>query len=65
MRPPWGTLYAIDLNTGKRAWKVPLGEYEEWTRRGIAKTGTENFGGAIVSLSSLTSQPVSVLATSV
>jgi len=45
-RPPWGTLNAIDLNTGKLVWKVPLGEYDELTRRGIPKTGTENFGGA-------------------
>jgi quinoprotein glucose dehydrogenase len=47
-KPPWGTLNAIDLNTGMLAWKVPLGEYDELTRRGIPKTGTENFGGAIV-----------------
>jgi quinoprotein glucose dehydrogenase len=46
-KPPWGTLNAINLNTGKIAWKVPLGEYEELTRRGIPKTGTENFGGAL------------------
>ncbi len=47
-KPPWGTLNAIDLNTGKLAWQVPLGEYEELTRRGVPKTGTENFGGAMV-----------------
>jgi quinoprotein glucose dehydrogenase len=46
-KPPWGTLNAIDLNTGKLVWKVPLGEYEELTRLGIPKTGTENFGGAM------------------
>ena len=45
-KPPWGTLNAIDLNTGKLVWKVPLGEYEELSKRGIPKTGTENFGGA-------------------
>ena len=52
-KPPWGTLNAIDLNTGKLAWKVPLGEYEELTRRGIPKTGTENFGGATVTAGGL------------
>lgn len=51
--PPWGTLNAIDLNTGKIAWKVALGEYEELTRRGIPKTGTENFGGAMVTAGGL------------
>lgn len=45
-RPPWGTLNAIDLNSGKLVWQVPLGEYEELTRRGMPPTGTENFGGA-------------------
>jgi quinoprotein glucose dehydrogenase len=47
-RPPWGTLNAINLNTGKIAWQVPLGEYTELTKRGIPITGTENFGGASV-----------------
>lgn len=47
-KPPWGTLNAIDLNTGKIVWKSTLGEYAELTRRGIPKTGTENFGGAAV-----------------
>lgn len=52
-RPPWGTLTAINLNSGKIAWKIPLGEYEELTRRGIPKTGTENFGGAMVTAGNL------------
>ena len=52
-KPPWGTLNAIDLNTGKLAWKVPLGEYEELTRRGVPRTGTENFGGATVTAGGL------------
>jgi quinoprotein glucose dehydrogenase len=52
-RPPWGTLNAIDLNTGKLVWKVPLGEYEELTRLGIPKTGTENFGGAMATAGGL------------
>ena len=47
-KPPWGTLNAIDLNTGDLLWKVPVGEYPELTRRGIPPTGTQNFGGSIV-----------------
>lgn len=48
IEPPWGTLNAIDLNEGEIVWKVPLGEHEELTKRGIPKTGTENYGGPIV-----------------
>ena len=47
-KPPWGTLDCLDLNTGKLLWAVPLGEHEELTKQGIRNTGTENFGGAIV-----------------
>ncbi|AHM60495.1 quinoprotein glucose dehydrogenase [Flammeovirgaceae bacterium 311] len=46
--PPWGTLNAIDLNSGKLLWKVPLGEYKELTKQGIPPTGTENYGGPLV-----------------
>jgi quinoprotein glucose dehydrogenase len=46
--PPWGTLNAIDLNTGKYLWKIPLGEYPELTAKGIQNTGSENYGGPIV-----------------
>ena len=52
-KPPWGTLNCLDLNTGKLLWKVPLGEHEELTRQGVPKTGTENFGGAIVTAGGL------------
>jgi quinoprotein glucose dehydrogenase len=48
VRPPWGTLNAIDLNRGEIAWQIPLGEFPELTRRGIRPTGTENYGGPIV-----------------
>ncbi len=46
--PPWGTLNAIDLNTGKYLWKVPLGNYPELAAKGMANTGTENYGGPIL-----------------
>ena len=52
-KPPWGTLNCIDLNTGKLLWKVPLGEHEELTKQGVPKTGTENYGGAIVTAGGL------------
>ena len=48
IKPPWGTLNAVDLNSGKLLWKVPLGEYPELTKRGIPITGTENYGGPLV-----------------
>src|SRR5690606_36715238 len=35
IRPPWGTLNAIDLNTGEYLWRVPLGEYKDLTERGV------------------------------
>ena len=44
-RPPWGTISAINLNTGKIIWQVPFGEYEELSKMGHEITGTENFGG--------------------
>lgn len=53
VKPPWGTLNAIDLNTGEYRWRVPLGEYPELTARGIPKTGTENYGGPVVTAGGL------------
>jgi quinoprotein glucose dehydrogenase len=45
--PPWGQMSAIDLNTCKILWQVPLGEYDELTARGIPPTGTYNRSGNI------------------
>jgi quinoprotein glucose dehydrogenase len=53
IKPPWGTLNAVDLNTGTIKWKVPLGEYQELTDRGIEITGTENYGGPVVTAGGL------------
>ncbi len=48
---PWGTLNAIDLKTGKYLWKVPLGEYPTLAKQGMKNTGTENYGGPVVTAS--------------
>ncbi len=36
IKPPWGSLNAVDLNSGKLLWKVPLGEFEELNKQGIS-----------------------------
>ena len=53
INPPWGTLNAVNLNTGEIKWKVVLGEYPELTARGIPPTGTENYGGPVVTAGGL------------
>ena len=51
--PPWGTLNAINMNTGEYAWKIPLGEYPELVAKGLTNTGSENYGGPIVTAGGL------------
>ncbi|HTF23767.1 MAG TPA: PQQ-binding-like beta-propeller repeat protein [Candidatus Limnocylindria bacterium] len=51
--PPWGTLNAINLNTGEYVWKIPLGEYPELASKGQKNTGTENYGGPIITAGGL------------
>ena len=52
-RPPWGTLTAIDLNTGEHRWQVPLGEYPELVAQGLPPTGTDNYGAPAVTAGGL------------
>lgn len=51
--PPWGTLNAINLSTGEYEWRVPLGEYPGLQKKGAAPTGTENYGGPVVTAGGL------------
>jgi quinoprotein glucose dehydrogenase len=51
--PPWGTLDAINLNTGEYVWKINLGEYPELAAKGLKNTGTENYGGPVVTAGGL------------
>ncbi len=51
--PPWGTLNAIDLKTGKYLWRVPLGQYPELVAKGMPDTGSENYGGPVVTAGGL------------
>ena len=51
--PPWGTLSAIDLNKGRIRWQIPFGEYPKLAAQGVKNTGTDNYGGAIVTQNGL------------
>jgi quinoprotein glucose dehydrogenase len=51
--PPWGTLNAIDLNTKKYVWKKPFGEFPALVEQGLRNTGSENYGGGVITKSGL------------
>ena len=51
--PPWGTLSAIDLNSGEYVWQIPLGHEPALEEKGINNTGVENYGGPVVTASGL------------
>jgi quinoprotein glucose dehydrogenase len=53
LTPPWGTLNAIDLNKGEIRWRIPFGEYPELVAKGIKETGSDNYGGPVVTKSGL------------
>jgi quinoprotein glucose dehydrogenase len=53
IKPPWGTLNAIDLKAGRIAWQVTLGEFDDLQARGLSPTGTENYGGPAVTAGGL------------
>ncbi|MBM3813358.1 MAG: c-type cytochrome [Acidimicrobiia bacterium] len=51
--PPWGTLNAVNLDTGEIDWKIPFGEFPELAAKGMKNTGTENYGGPVVTAGGL------------
>src|SRR5207244_5757136 len=53
VEPPWGTLNAINLDTGEVAWKIPFGEFPELVAKGMPNTGSENYGGPLVTAGGL------------
>ncbi|HEY5906962.1 MAG TPA: PQQ-binding-like beta-propeller repeat protein, partial [Vicinamibacteria bacterium] len=53
VKPPWGTLNAIDLDTGQIRWTKVLGEFEELRQKGLPPTGSENYGGLVVTAGGL------------
>ncbi|MDQ6926948.1 MAG: c-type cytochrome, partial [Candidatus Eremiobacteraeota bacterium] len=53
IKPPWGTLSAIDLNAGTIRWSIPFGTYPKLAARGLRNTGSDNYGGAIVTRNGL------------
>jgi quinoprotein glucose dehydrogenase len=53
IKPPWGTLSAINLNTGEYEWQIPVGNHPELQEPGQPETGTEGYGGPIVTAGDL------------
>jgi len=53
VKPPWGTLNAIDLNTGEYVWKKTFGQVPELEAKGITDTGSDSYGGPVVTASGL------------
>ena len=51
--PPWGTLNAIDLNAGTIRWQIPFGEFPDLVAKGLTNTGSDNYGGPVVTASGL------------
>jgi quinoprotein glucose dehydrogenase len=45
---PWGTLSAVDMNTGKYLWTVPYGEHTELAAKGLTNTGAGSHGGTVL-----------------
>jgi quinoprotein glucose dehydrogenase len=48
IRPPWGTLHALNLSTGEYEWQIPLGNDSTRQEKGAPETGQEGKAGPIV-----------------
>jgi quinoprotein glucose dehydrogenase len=53
IKPPWGTLNAIDVNTGEYLWRVPVGNYPHLQKPGDPITGTTGSPGPMVTAGGL------------
>ncbi len=53
IEPPWGTFTAIDLDKSEIKWQIPFGEHPELVAQGLPITGTENYGGPVVTAGGL------------
>jgi quinoprotein glucose dehydrogenase len=53
VEPPWGTLNAINLETGEFFWRISFGEFPELVAKGMRNTGSENYGGPLVTAGGL------------
>ncbi|MEP7277876.1 MAG: PQQ-binding-like beta-propeller repeat protein [Bacteroidota bacterium] len=51
--PPWGTISALNLNTGNYIWKKALGNDPEFSAGSKIPTGTENYGASVVTAGGL------------
>ncbi|PRX57015.1 PQQ-binding-like beta-propeller repeat protein [Flagellimonas meridianipacifica] len=46
--PPWGTLHAINMNTGDYVWSITLGDTPGLENKTGEHTGCESYGGPII-----------------
>ncbi len=51
--PPWGQLTAVDLASGTISWQTTLGDLPEARQSEDPPTGTENYGGPVVTAGGL------------
>ena len=45
IKPPWGAITALNLNTGKIIWRIPFGKFPDGEKYGLNNTGDFNRAG--------------------